>query len=210
MPIGVDEAGRGPVLGSMFVAAVSAPRSVIPDPVDDSKRLSPERRRELAGRLDGDNRVAIGIVEVLPERIDAEHLTDLTVEAHAEALERIADSGAVAVCDAADVDEDRFARRVAEALDEDVEVAAAHQADETDSLVGAASIVAKEAREAHVASLASEFGEVGSGYPSDPTTRAFLREYVRDRGDLPPCARRSWRTSRDVIAAFDQSRLDEF
>ncbi|MFC6772337.1 ribonuclease HII, partial [Halorubrum pallidum] len=54
------------------------------------------------------------------------------------------------------------------------------------------------------------YGDLGSGYPSDPATRTFLREYVADHGDVPDCARRSWSTCEDVLAAEAQSALDEF
>jgi ribonuclease HII len=79
--------------------------------------------------------------------------------------------------------------------------------------VGAASIVAKTARERHVERLAEAHtghGPVGSGYPSDPTTRRFLAAYVGEHGELPACARRSWSTSTDVLAAAEQSSLEEF
>jgi ribonuclease HII len=76
--------------------------------------------------------------------------------------------------------------------------------------VAAASIVAKVERDRHVDDLRAEYGEVGSGYPSDPTTRTFLRDYVRDHGELPACARTSWKTCDDVLVAATQSALDEF
>jgi ribonuclease HII len=76
--------------------------------------------------------------------------------------------------------------------------------------VGAASIIAKVARDAHVAELADEYGDVGSGYPSDPTTRTFLADYVDSHGELPPCARRSWSTCDDVLAAAEQATLGDF
>jgi ribonuclease HII len=90
------------------------------------------------------------------------------------------------------------------------ELRAEHRADETYLLVGAASIVAKVARDAHVAALAEQYGDVGSGYPSDPATRAFLADYVAEHGELPPCARKSWSTCDDVLAAAEQSSLREF
>jgi len=91
-----------------------------------------------------------------------------------------------------------------------VEVTADHGADERDPHVAAASVVAKEAREAHVRRLREEYGAVGSGYPSDPTTREFLAAYVADHGDLPPCARETWSTCDDVLGAAEQSSLGEF
>ena len=213
MEVGVDEAGKGPVLGSMFVAAVRAPREALPDGIDDSKRLTPARREGLASRLRAEDRVEIGIAEVTPARIDAGNMNDLTVGGHARALAEVARPGDVGVCDAGDVDAERFARRVADATDVDVSVTAEHGADASDSLVGAASVLAKSAREGHVAALEDRYGDlasVGSGYPSDPTTRSFLAAYVETTGDLPACARRSWSTCDDVLAAASQSALDDF
>jgi len=210
MEFGVDEAGKGPVLGSMFVAAVRAPREAIPDGVDDSKRLTDGRREALASRLQDDDRVTVEVVEVPPARIDAANMNDLVVDAHADAAGTVATAGDDGVCDASDVDAERFATRVATRLDDDVDVTARHGADGDDALVAAASVLAKSAREAHVADLAAEYGDVGSGYPSDPTTRAFLERYVATTGDLPGCARRSWATSTEVLEAAEQSALEEF
>ncbi len=92
---------------------------------------------------------------------------------------------------------------------------AEHGADESHPVVAAASVVAKVERDRVVAALDEEYRSrgydgIGSGYPSDPTTRAFLREYVAREGDLPACARRSWSTCDDLLAANEQSALDEF
>jgi len=114
------------------------------------------------------------------------------------------------VVDACDTDAERFGRRVREATTAAVEITAEHGADEEYDLVGAASVVAKVARDTHIDDLADEYGSVGSGYPSDPTTREFLAEHVREHGDLPPFARRSWKTSREALAAAEQSALAEF
>ena len=211
MRIGVDEAGKGPVLGSMFAAAVRAPPVAIPDGVDDSKRLSPPRREVLAAQLRADDRVEIGLAEIPVSRIDgAEDMNTLTVAAHAEAVAAVARDGDGGILDAGDTSTERFARRVTERVPAEVDLRAEHGADETYLLVSAASVLAKVERDAHVATLAQSYGDVGSGYPSDPTTRAFLRSYVETHGDLPACARRSWSTCDDVLAAAEQSALDSF
>ena len=213
---GVDEAGRGPVIGSMFAAAVAVPdESILPDGLADSKTLTPSRREELATALHDDDRVAVSLAEITPTRID-EPTTDmnaLAVEAHATALSALSDSGvddATGVLDACDVDAKRFATRVAERTHADFALTAEHRADDRHPLVSAASIVAKVERDAHVADLAAEYGPVGSGYPSDPSTRRFLATYVEEHGQLPACARSSWKTCADVLAAADQSSLAEF
>jgi ribonuclease HII len=211
MRIGADEAGKGPVLGSMFAAAVRAPPEAIPDGVDDSKRLSPARREALAADLRDDDRVEVGVAEIPVRRIDGdEDMNTLTVVAQADAVAAVARDGDGGVIDAGDTSAARFARRVAERVPADLDLRAEHRADESYLLVSAASVLAKVARDAHVADLAGRYGEVGSGYPSDPATRAFLRRYVDTHGDLPDCARRSWSTCDDVLAAAEQSALDSF
>jgi len=134
----------------------------------------------------------------------------LTVAAHAEALAEVAADGHSGMVDAGDANATRFGERVASRVAANVRITAEHQADESDPIVGAASIVAKVERDAHVERLAAEHGDVGSGYPSDPTTRTFLREYVDEYGELPSCARTSWSTCDDVLAAAEQSGLDDF
>lgn len=230
--LGADEAGKGPVLGPMIAAAVRADPAAIPDDVDDSKRLSPARREELDAALRGDDRVAVGVARVTVDRIDdpATDMNTLTVAGQAEALAGIARDGDRTVVDAGDVSESRFADRVADAVAAGgggkgatdggatgvaVEVMAEHGADESYPVVAAASVIAKVERDRVVAELdaayrARGYDGIGSGYPSDPNTREFLREFVAREGDLPECARTSWSTCDDVLAANEQSALGEF
>jgi ribonuclease HII len=211
MRIGVDEAGKGPVLGSMFAAAVRTDPAALPADVADSKTLTPERRESLAGEI-RDRASAVAVAEVPVARIDAPEtdMNTLTVDAHASALADVVTPEARVTVDAGETDAARFGRRLATRLDVDAAISARHRADETDALVGAASIVAKVARDAHVDRLADAYGEVGSGYPNDPTTRTFLAEYVRDHGSLPECARTSWQTAEDALAAAEQAGLADF
>jgi ribonuclease HII len=211
MQFGVDEAGKGPVMGSMFAAAVRGPPTAVPEEVDDSKRIAPARREELDAAIRADDRFSVGLCEIPVARIDGEEdMNTLTVAAQAEALCVVIETGDEGHLDAGDVNAARFGDRVAARLPVSATVHAEHRADESYPLVAAASIVAKVARDAHVSTLAAEFGEVGSGYPSDPTTREFLLEYVTREGCLPACARASWRTSKDALAAAEQSSLDSF
>ncbi|WP_339104693.1 ribonuclease HII [Haloterrigena salinisoli] len=249
MPFGVDEAGKGPALGSMFAAAVYCEDPAdLPDGIADSKRLAPERREELAATIRDDERLHVGVAEITPTRIDDPEtdMNSLAVAAHAEAIGGaledldLESDGAEAdaleahptdaleatsdritgLCDACDTDEDRFARRVASAcgsrpslpdpLADALEIEARHGADDESPIVGAASVVAKVERDAHVAAIADEYGPVGSGYPSDPNTREFLASYVDEHGDLPPFARETWSTCEDLLAEAQQTGLEQF
>ncbi len=211
--IGVDEAGRGPVLGSLFVGAVSVERrALLPDGVADSKTLEPTRRAALADELESHEGIQTTVIELTADDIDHHDgsLTEQVARCFAAAIDALADEEASASLDTGEADTERFTGRVSRYLSTPVDLEASVRADEHDSLVSAASIVAKEAREAHVAELAAEYGHIGSGYPSDPTTRTFLAEYVDAHGILPPCARTSWATSRDALAAVEQADLGAF
>ena len=211
MQLGVDEAGKGPVLGSMFAAAVRAAPAALPDDVGDSKDIPPERREELAEAIH-EVADAVAVAEIPVERIDDPDtdMNSLTVAAHAEALAGVAQDGDEGYVDAGDTNAVRFEGNVEDGVPAAVDLRAEHGADETYPIVGAASIVAKVTRDAHVARLAAEYGDVGSGYPSDPATRDFLREFVADNECLPGCARRSWQTSQDALAAAQQASLMDF
>ncbi|MCU4719133.1 ribonuclease HII [Halapricum hydrolyticum] len=216
MRFGVDEAGKGPVLGSMFAAAVLADPDALPGDVGDSKGVPRERREAMAAEI-REAADCVAVAEIIVEEIDAEEtdMNTLTVEAHARALSKLlagrdgseSYSGFV---DAGDTNAVRFGQRLRERLDADVELRAEHEADATYRIVGAASVIAKVARDAHVRALSAKYGDVGSGYPSDPTTRAFLQAHVETYDELPECARASWQTSKDALAAAAQASLDAF
>jgi ribonuclease HII len=207
---GVDEAGKGPVLGSMFAAAVVADPADLPEGVADSKRLTPDQRERLAAAIR--DVAEVGVAEIPVERIDdpETNMNALTVQAQVDALADVAADGLAGYVDAGDVNEARFGHRVADGLEAELDVTAEHGADDEYAIVEAASIVAKVARDSHVDALSDSYGDVGSGYPSDPTTQEFLEDYVQTHGALPDCARESWQTSQDALAAAEQSGLGDF
>lgn len=211
--IGVDEAGRGPVLGSLFVAGVAvADEDALPEGVADSKTLQPNRRQALANVLHTEDTIRTAVWEVPSTVIDERDasLTTLEADGYAAVIDGLATPDATAIVDTVERNTDRYATRVQRRLETAVPVTAHIKADATEAIVSAASIVAKAARERHVRRLKRRYGAVGSGYPSDPTTRAFLAEYVGEHGELPPCARHRWQTSQDVLAAAEQERLRNF
>ncbi|WP_420028538.1 ribonuclease HII [Halorussus lipolyticus] len=210
----------------MFAAAVQVPdEEVLPDDVDDSKKLTAERREDMAARFREDDRISVAIAEIPVARIDGdEDMNTLTVAAHAEAVVGLLGEGGLpdrtpeGIADAGDTSEARFAHRVADRVPDEIDLTAQHGADEDHAVVGAASVVAKVERDAHVSALADQyrdefgerFGELGSGYPHDSATREFLESFVAEQGCLPDCARRSWSTCEDVLAEAEQSGLGDF
>lgn len=208
---GVDEAGRGPVLGPLVVAGVRVGRykKLSPLGIKDSKLLTPQKRETLFPKIhDVAEQIEIRVVpaDELDRRMGRHNLNRIEVELFAEILDALAPDRAYV--DACDVNEERFGLSVHALLAKPCAVVSEHQADARRPVVGAASIVAKVVRDRALAEIARELGEdVGSGYSHDPITQAFLRGYVKENGKLPPCARRRWETSERLVRS-DRSLLD--
>lgn len=211
--VGVDEAGKGPVLGAMAVAAIRVPDSSdLPDGLADSKQLQPSTRQGLATQLREIPEASIATTLVHPRSIDdsSTDMNTLTVATHGVAAGKIIEPDDELFADAADVDPDRFARRLREELPHPVSLTAEHNADEHYQITAAASILAKVTRDAHIESLETTYGTIGSGYPNDPKTKQFLVEYVQDHDRLPPIARASWSTSQDLLVEHQQKQLSTY
>jgi len=74
--IGIDEVGRGPLAGPMVVVAAYIDPKLIPDGVNDSKLLTPKKRKELYDQLRLVAKYGVGFVS--PEEIDEFRLTKAT------------------------------------------------------------------------------------------------------------------------------------
>jgi len=205
---GVDEAGKGSVLGPMVVAAVGCWREedLAPLPIRDSKVLKPEQREAIYEVLLRDFAVSVVTIDAagIDEARSRMSMNDCVAELHAEVIRELKPRSACV--DACDVNAERYGRRVADCLDFPCEIISEHRADARYRIVGAASIVAKVTRDRAVRDLDEEYGNVGSGYPSDPVTIEFLKRYIRDHGSPPPCARRSWKT----VANLSQRTIADF
>jgi ribonuclease HII len=185
----------------------------------DSKKLSPDRRRALdrALRAEGKEAVRIEVRAVSAEEMDRRRragasLTDLEVEGFQSIARALGARGLYV--DAAHVDEAAFAELLRPALPAGTLLVSEHKADATYPVVGAASIVAKVERDAAIEQLARRLQRrlnlpLGSGYPSDPLTRAFLAAWWREFGDWPEGTRTTWATVKDLMAP-QPTRLDRF
>ena len=196
--LGVDEAGRGSVLGPMVIAGVIVPEKMekVLDRmgVKDSKRLTPNRRvilsRKLRKMFEYDM-IVISAREIDDMRADGVNLNEIEKNAMEELILRLKPERAIV--DAVDVKAERFQENLRN--DTGFDVIAEHKADDNYIQVSAASIIAKAERDAQIAEINKQFiksGGIGSGYPSDPTTKKFLSNYTYD--EMPDFVRRSWAT----------------
>lgn len=210
---GVDEAGRGCVLGPLVVAGVSADADALREfgrlGVKDSKKLTHKKRCALYDEI-VDRAEAVHTAHIDPPDIDVyvkygvkyRKLNFLEAMHMARVIEKLGASRVFV--DAPDTNPHRFTRELSEMIAPCPTIVAEHKADSTYVVVSAASIVAKVQRDRAVEDLRREHGDFGSGYPSDPQTIDFLTEYVKREGIRPPFSRKSWRTwERIVVARLD-------
>jgi len=178
--------------------------------VKDSKLLSPKERERLYREIR--KRCKVATVTIDAQEIDLIR-TEMTMNAcvaraHAQVITKLSPS--CAYVDACDVNCFRYAEMVRVHLSLGCEIVSEHHADEKFMVVSAASIVAKVVRDREITRLAKEYGEIGSGYPSDPVTIRWLTGYIGDNPSPPRIARRSWKTVSAILAKKSQSTLLDF
>jgi ribonuclease HII len=216
---GVDEAGRGPVLGNMVMVALAVDEEGLKKlewmGVKDSKLLSSSAREELFERIREvvhDFRVEV----IEPDAIDLSlqeaesNLNWLEADTSARMVSEIAPDKAIIDCPSTNIAAYRnyFYNRLSKAVQQKTELIIEHKADANHIVVGAASIIAKVIRDRSIEKLKKKIGvDFGSGYTSDPKTQEFLNRYY---DKFPEVFRKQWRPYKDVVFSKSQKTLGEF
>jgi ribonuclease HII len=204
---GVDDAGRGAVIGPLVIAGVVLEADDLPRLKEigakDSKLLSPHRREVLSTEI----RKIVKkycVLKLQPDEIDAvvrsgRRLHKLNwLEAYTMA--RVIDTlkPDKVYVDASDVLEERFKQHILESLSFEVDIVSEHKADRNYVAVSAASIIAKVERDKEISLLAEVYGDFGSGYPSDSRTMHFLERLMETTDEYPEFIRKSWKPAKKV------------
>jgi ribonuclease HII len=212
---GVDDAGRGAVIGPLVIAGVVIDVEKVSRlkrlGVKDSKLLSPMNRQKLAPEI---KRIVENhhVVQLSPVEIDrvvetGKKLNRLNrLEARAMAKVITALRPDVAYVDASDVLPERFGQHITEEVPFNVKVVSEHKADKTYPVVSAASIVAKVERDNAIEELKKKHGDLGSGYVSDPKTIRFLEGWIKGHGAFPNFVRKSWKPAKKLAAIYSSSQ----
>ncbi|MEE9594474.1 MAG: ribonuclease HII [Candidatus Hydrothermarchaeales archaeon] len=197
---GVDEAGRGPVFGPLVVAGLACDEEGLQALNSlckrDSKRTPPKARAKLYEILT--NEYSYRVIKIEPEELDSAResgisLNQLEAMKFGELIEALKPQKAFLDC--ADVIPQNFLDAVLRNLAHKCELVVEHKADERYPIVSGASIIAKVERDREIERLCEEYGDMGSGYTSDPKTISFLEKWCREKGELPFFARRTWKTA---------------
>ena len=193
---GVDDAGRGSVLGPLVIAGISIERNKIKElskiGVKDSKLLSPRSRENLYKKIISivdDYYVAKIPPSVIDRSVHKNQLNDLEAKYMAKVIKKLQPDSAYV--DSCDVNPTRFGMQISK-LSKIKKIHSSHHADRRFPVVSAASIIAKVNRDRAIEKLRIS-NDLGSGYPSDSKTMTFIKRYVEANGVPPKFARKSWK-----------------
>ncbi len=207
---GIDEAGRGPVIGPMVIAGAvfESDTDIASWGVKDSKLLSQKKREELFKKIKKeamDHSIIIVTAQEIDSALESEdmNLNWLEADTTVKILKRLSPDKAILDCPSTNIR--AYKKYVEDKLNMDIRVVAEHKADLNNPVVGAASILAKVTRDMEIEKLKKKYGDFGSGYPSDPVTKRFI---AKDP-DLP-IYRRTWSTWKKAAAQKNQRTLDNF
>ena len=222
LKLGIDDAGRGPVIGPMILAGCLIDEKTGAElkklGVKDSKQLTQKRREFLVGlirkKAETFETVIISASEI--DRLNKKGVKLNEVEAFASAriinkinkgykkIKIILDCPSTSIVKWQD-----FLKTKIKNLS-NLEILCEHKADKNHIAVAAASILAKSIREKEMFKLKEIYGkEIGSGYPSDPKTKKFLSKNVKKYNNKG-IFRKSWSTWKMAAGNVNQKKLEDF
>jgi len=213
--IGIDDAGRGPVLGPMILAGVlieEKDNSILQEwGAKDSKLLTPKIREEVKEKII--NQYKYHIEQTEPIEIDeSDNLNYLEAVKASMIINKLTEDlnePVKVIIDCPSVNIESWSEDVQKLIKkpEIVSLSCEHKADANHPSVSAGSIVAKERREDEIYRLKKELKiDFGSGYPSDPKTKEFIAENFNNP-KYKSLIRFSWKTVKKLFDAVDQQKL---
>jgi len=199
---GVDDAGRGSMLGPLVIAGISLNKKNLSNlsllGVKDSKQLSPKSRDVLYKKI-----IQLVddyyIVKIYPKSIDASverhNLNRLEAKYMAKIISKL--NPDISYVDSCDVNPLRFGKEISK-LSNNKKIKSYHHADSRFVVVSAASILAKVSRDKSISRLRKSH-DLGSGYPSDSVTVNFVKSYYETHKKLPTFVRKSWKPTKKIL-----------
>ncbi len=219
---GIDEAGRGPVLGPLVIGLVvltsTQQQKLAELGVTDSKKLSAKKREELFTQIHSHSTHAQ--VQIVPATQIDTYLTSGTNLNMVEAIETAKLCTTIPLTilsqtklmiDLPSKNKTQYLQSIATQWSNTKQLGAIDaefKADLNHIAVGAASILAKVTRDNIIREIEAQIGiPIGSGYPSDPVTKAFIAAHAKD---YPHICRNTWESIKRLQQTDVQHTLDTF
>lgn len=212
--LGIDEAGRGPVIGPLIIAGVMIHdgKEAELGAVKDSKLLTHKKRVILNEIIQKNSEFKI--IEVSPQEIDDAlnpnnkkmNLNWLEAHKQAEIINELKPD--IAIIDCPSPNCKKYTEYLRKLLNnKEIKLIVEHKADVNYPVCSAASIIAKVKREEEVAKLKEKYGDIGPGYPANPITQKFIKENWEKH---PEIFRHSWITFKNHEKMKGQMKLEGF
>lgn len=199
--LGIDEAGRGPIIGPMVICGVLCRTETLGRlkeiGVKDSKVLTPARREELATHIQNlsDN---TWLVKIPPQKLDRENLNEIEFKVMADIIRKSHASKVIIDAPTPARGIPKYCSRMKNLIGNlEIQIIAENHADAIYPIVSAASILAKVCRDKEIKKLHKKYGDFGSGYTSDPKTKEFIKHWYK----YPEIVRAKWETIENLLVA---------
>jgi ribonuclease HII len=214
---GIDEAGRGPIVGPMVMCGLLARdteiKKLVELEVKDSKLLTKARREYLFDKVkeaSSDYKLLI----IQPDEIDNAvngndglNLNRLEAIKSAEIINILKPDKAI--IDTPSNNIKQYRQYLMQFIkNKNIELVLEHKADVNYPIVSAASILAKVTRDNEIENIKEKIKiDFGSGYMSDPKTVVFLEKYYEKHDKI---FRKSWLPYQDIMNKKSQKKLEDF
>ncbi|MAH03275.1 ribonuclease HII [Candidatus Pacearchaeota archaeon] len=222
LTLGIDDAGRGPVIGPMVLAGCLMDKKIEPElkklGVKDSKQLT-QKRREFLEKIIKEKSEKFEIVLTSPNEIEEKskkgiNLNELEAIKAAEIINKINKNNIkikiIIDCPSVSIVKWKDALKTKIKNLNNLDISCEHKADRNHISVSAASILAKSKREKEMDKLKEKYGkEIGSGYTSDPLTRKFLEKKAK-KYENKGIFRKTWSTWKKAVKIGKQKKLSDF
>ncbi len=213
--LGIDEAGKGPVLGPLVICGYLIEEKNVSElkkiGVKDSKLLTAGKRKKLLPELKklAEDFVLLKIpAGEIDELRSVTNMNKMEIDRMAQIINALAPDKVV--IDALESNEKKFGTKIKQLVNHDCEIIAENFADKNYPEVGAASIIAKVERDAEIELLQKKYADFGSGYPSDERTINFLKDWMKSNRELPGFVRKSWLTVSWIREELQQRKITNF
>lgn len=213
--LGIDEAGRGAIIGPLVIAGALIEEEKLSKMkeigVKDSKLLTPMQREKLYDKiikLLKDFTIIKISAKDIDEMMKIKNLNRIECEKMAEIIKTL--SPDVAYLDAPQVNIEKFKEYVSSLAKNDTKIIAENYADRKYVIVAAASIIAKVERDREVERIKKITNtDFGVGYPHDEKTIMFVRNCIKT-GKYLEYVRKSWVTFSNLSGEEKQKKLSEY
>ncbi len=197
--LGIDEAGRGPVIGPLVICGALSEEANFKKLKDigvkDSKMLTSRQREKLVPLIKNIIK-DFWLIKIPPEILDKENLNELGIKATVDLIKRLNPQKIILDTPVSRKGIKNYCEKIKMLVPNNkIEIVGEPHADVTYPIVSAASILAKVARDEEIHKLHKKYGDFGSGYPADPKTKEFIKNW----NIHSEIVRRKWQTCKDVL-----------